>query len=141
CAILGLVAGMELPEGPHSARPLAPLPRYVLATGLVLLVAAGAHFIAPTARAVHYTETGSMEKRYLHWDDAIAWYEAAIEVDPKYPRPHIKLGEIYWIKAQFGWGEEKNKEGLELWDRGINKNRGVVIIMGCWGDYVSQIVC
>ncbi|HYV28540.1 MAG TPA: O-antigen ligase family protein, partial [Candidatus Eisenbacteria bacterium] len=139
CAILGLVAGMEVPEGPYSARPLKPPMRYGLVVGLLLLVGLGMHFIVPTARAVQYTETGNMEKRYLHWDDAIAWYEAALDADPKYPEPHIKLGDIYFRQAQFRVGEDKKQERLELCEKAIKRYRAAFEMNRSRGDLLSKI--
>jgi O-antigen ligase len=112
--ILGLVAGMEVPEGPYSARPLKPALRYLLGTGLILFVGMGLYLIVPAARAVHDTYLGDVEKQYLLWDDAIAHYQRAMKLDPKHIRPRTQLGDIYITQARFRLGPEKEQERREL---------------------------
>ena len=114
CAILGLVAGMQIPEGPWGPQPMKPAMRYLLACGLLVAVAAGVAFVWPAAQAVRYAELGNRQKDYLQWDEAIDYYERAISCDPKYIRPRTKLGDIYFVQAKFRIGEEKEQERLEL---------------------------
>jgi tetratricopeptide (TPR) repeat protein len=135
CAILGLVAGMEVPEGPYSPRPLKPLSRYLLVFVLLLGVAAGLYYIIPAARATRLTGIADQEKRYLYWDDAIGHYNAAIKLDPRYPRPWTKLGDVYYTQAKFR-GDDKKEERVELARKAakhyetafeLNRSRGAVL--------------
>jgi O-antigen ligase len=137
CTILGLVAGMQIPDGPYAARPLKPGFRYALGCGLLLLVAIGFYFIVPAARAAQHTSRGDVQKRYLEWDGAIKDYKKAIALDPKYIRPRTKLGDIYVTMARFRVGEEKQAErmgfvrgAIEQYERAfeLNAARGDVLV-------------
>lgn len=139
CTILGLVAGMQIPEGPWSARPLKPVFRYLLGCGLLIAVAAGTVFVWPAAKAVHYTRMGNREKDYLQWDEAIDYYERAIACDPKYIRPHTKLGDIFIVQAHFRVGEEKRGERLELARKSVNHYQVAFDLNRSRGDVLAKL--
>jgi O-antigen ligase len=112
CTILGLVAGMEIPGDRYNARPLKPAFRYALGCGLVLIVGLGMYFLVPAARAVRYADRGTLERSTLNWTKAIEYYEKALQLDPKYLRPRIQIGDIYMRLARFRVAEDKQAERL-----------------------------
>lgn len=112
--ILGMVAGMEIPDGPYGARPLRPALRYVLGAALVGVVALGATRVWSSAQAVRYTHLGDIEKDHLQWDDAIEYFYTAIDYDPKYIRARTKLADLYYTQATFRLGEDKVEERAKI---------------------------
>lgn len=139
CTILGLVAGMEIPDGPHLSRPLKPVLRYLLGLVLIGVVAAGAYFIVPSARAVYYADLGSLEKDYLQWDAALDYFRTAIDYDPKYIRPRLKMGDIYRLQAEFRVGEDKAAERLKLAQKAIKHYRAAFALNPSRSDIAARL--
>ena len=139
CTILGLVAGMQVPEGPWSPKPMKPAVRYLLGCGLLIVIAVGAFFVWPAAQAVRYTELGNRKKDYLQWDEAIDYYERAIKYDPKYIRPRTKLGDIYFVQAKFRVGEDKEQERLELARKAVDNYKVAFQLNKARGDVLAKL--
>ena len=139
CAILGLVAGMQVPEGPWAARPLGKPLRYLLGVALLLVVVAGLYFVLPAARAVKYTEWGDQEKNMLNWDAATELFNEAIRYDPNYIRPRTKLGDIYMAQAQFRVGEERAAERRELGQKAVEHYKAAFQLNRSRGNILAKL--
>lgn len=137
--ILGLLAGMQIPDGPWSVRPLKRPFRYVLGLSLVSVAATGLYFLIPAARAVQYAELGNREKSVLHWDQAIDYFEASIASDRKYIKPRTKLGDIYLVQAQFRVGEDKQAERLELAREAVKQYKSAFELNRSRGDILAKL--
>jgi O-antigen ligase len=137
--ILGLVAGMQVPEGPWSARPLRPALRYGLGVCLIAAIAAGVCFVLPAARAVQYAEIGNQHKQWLQWDEAINYFEASIACDPKYIRPRTKIGDIYMVQARFRVGEDKRTEQFELAREAVKHYEAAFNLNRSRGDVLAKL--
>lgn len=137
--ILGLVAGMQIPEGPWSVRPLNRAWRYTLGCILLGTVGAGLYFIVPAARAVQYAELGNRERAVMHYDEAIDYYEASIACDRKYIKPRTKLGDIYMSLAHFRVGEDKQAERLELARQAVNQYKAAFELNRSRGDVLAKL--
>jgi tetratricopeptide (TPR) repeat protein len=138
-AILGLLAGMQIPEGPWGVRPLKKPWRYLLGCALLTIVAAGAYFVIPAARAVQYAELGNREKEVLNWEQAVDYYEASIAYDRKYIKPRTKLGDMYFVMAQFRVGEDKQAERLELARQARNHYKAAFELNRSRGDVLAKL--
>lgn len=129
--LLGCVAAMDGTSPRHARRPMASLPCRGLAIAILLLVAVGAWFYLPTARAVHYSEEGNIAKfRFVLYPEvALGLYAKAIAADPKHPEPHAKTGDIYrrqaaWLLAPEKAGERRQflEQALTAYDSAIRLN-------------------
>ena len=138
CAILGLLAGMEVPDGPFVPRPMNGVARYLLGCALVAVVGAWVYFVVPSARAVYYTQLGNAVKKELRWNEAIGYFNTAIELDPKYIRPRTKLAEIYVTLARFR-GEDKKAERVQFLDEAIRLYETALALNRSRGDVMAKL--
>jgi len=113
-AIMGFTAAMgdqprRLPES--SVRPYARF-----ASGIAVLAACGIglRLFIPTVLGFHYTDLGNGAKTELDYDTAFAHYERASAWDAKYPKPHIRTGDIYLSSANWRRGPMKTEERRSL---------------------------
>ncbi|MCI0366234.1 MAG: O-antigen ligase family protein [Phycisphaerales bacterium] len=118
-ALMGFVVAMDDSDEKYVRKEMPRMARYVLGVAILLLIGAGAWFVRPAAMAMHYSTQADDLAAILEWDPALAKYEQAVKVDPKFPEPHTRKGEIYISKARFRLGEEKSAERKELAARAV----------------------
>jgi len=88
--------------------------RYSLATAVLCLCGVGLWFFVPTARATRYTDLGNLLKTDLDYELALAYYDYAIYLDPRFPQAHARRGDVYRTWTHWRVGPEKQAERKEL---------------------------
>ena len=94
--------------------------RYVTGLAILCVCGIGLYFFSPTLLAFHYTDKGNGSKMQLDYDSAFLHYGHASALDPKYPKPHIKAGEIYLSSANWRRTPAKAQERREFAHKAIN---------------------
>jgi len=112
--IMGFTAALEAGPGRLQRRLMSPVQRYALVAAVLVLTGVGAGCFVPTALAVRYTDLGNRLKNLLDYDDALAYYERAIALDPKSPEAHARMGDVYRSWANWRLGPEKQAERRAL---------------------------
>jgi tetratricopeptide (TPR) repeat protein len=79
----------------------------------------GVHFFLPTLLAFHHTKLGNGAKWELDYDAAFSHYGRASALDPKYPEPHVKTGDIYLSTANWRKGPAKAGDRRSLANKAI----------------------
>jgi O-antigen ligase len=127
--LLGMVAGMEDQPGQYRRRPMGGPLRGTVAAGLLLLAGAGLYHAIPTAKAFRYTDLGNQLRKDLEYESALNYYAAAMELDPKFPEPPARIGDIHRTLARWRLGPGKEEERRELarkavaaYDRSLAQN-------------------
>lgn len=120
-AIMGFTAAMGAQQrsAPNTHKTEQPYARYVV--GLAVLCGCGIgvwHFL-PTVLAFHHTDLGNGAKVELDYDTAFSHYGRASTLDPKYPKPHVKTGDIYLSSANWRKGPAKAGERRSLANKAI----------------------
>ena len=95
-------------------REMHPAFRYAMACGILLFCSAGILWVLPSLRAHLHMEKGEVAKSYLQWDEALAHYNRANELDPRIPPLHEKIGDVYGAKSRWMLGEERVAERRRL---------------------------
>ena len=118
-AIMGLTAAMGDPQRPLPAKTVQPITRYALGAAVICLSGIGARFFLPTLMAFHNTVLGNGAKWELNYDTAFSHYGRATALDPRYPEPHVKTGDIYLSSANWRKGPAKAGERRSLASKAI----------------------
>lgn len=112
--IIGLTAAIPVVGSERSSRPLEWLSRSATVVAVLGMAAIAFYLYVPTVRAYHLAEKGHGAKADLRHDDSVPLLREAIAIDPKYPKPFIKLGDISRELATWRVGPTKLKERREL---------------------------
>ena len=112
--LLGMVAGIELPNAPARRVEVQPVLRYALAAAVLLVAVADAWRVLPTGMAYRQNAAGMVLKRDLQWDEAKERFHAALRWDPNFPAAHCRLGEVSASQAKFRVAPEKAGERDQL---------------------------
>jgi O-antigen ligase len=112
--IMGLTAAISVGNSERSSRPKEWLSRSGIVVAVLGMAAVAFYFYVPTLRAYHLTEKGHGAKADLKHDESIPLLRKAIAIDPKYPKPLVKLGDISRELAIWRVGPTKLKERREL---------------------------
>jgi len=130
-AIMGFTAAMggqqrRVPNTHQTAKPYA---RYALGFAVLCVCGIGVRHFLPTVLAFHHTDLGNGAKVELDYETAFAQYERASALDPKYPKPHIKTGDIYlsmanWRKGPAKAGERRSlaHKAIQAYERALSLN-------------------
>ena len=114
-AVLGMTAAMEDPARGFERQSLGRLPlRYGLAVAVLLVCAAGVWSFYPTALAYRATDLGNLLRKELEYDAALGYYETGRELDPKFPEPPARIGDVHRTWALYRVGPEKQAERRQL---------------------------
>jgi tetratricopeptide (TPR) repeat protein len=57
---------------------------------------------------------------YLYWDKALDAYHTALRIDPKFPAPHFKIGELYRTQSFWRNDPARKPERVELARKAID---------------------
>jgi O-antigen ligase len=110
--IMGTAAGIPLSGSPPRSTPFG---QRAVAVGVVLsLLVFVTYLFVPTFRAFQVTRSGDAEKYDLNYEEAVELYVGANRIDPRYPKPSIKRGDIF--RDQLAWrvGPGKLRERRDL---------------------------
>jgi O-antigen ligase len=99
-ALMGFTVAMDDGAERFPRVPLKQWPRFALAVSLLAACGLAAWIVPRTCLAYYLFSRGTDSKVVLHWDNALARYAEAIELDPKFPEPFGKTGDIYMSKAR-----------------------------------------
>jgi O-antigen ligase len=91
-------------------REMHPAFRYAMAGGILLFCCAGIIWVLPSLRAHLHMEKGEVAKGYLQWDEALAQYNRANQLDTRIPSLHANIGDVYRVKSHWIMGEERAGE-------------------------------
>jgi len=118
---LALILGITSAIGMNSPLPssVSLLRRRATCVGLAAIVGLLVHLFVPTVRAYRLTDLGDTAKAELAYDEAFSLYARAASIDPKYPRPLIKTGDIYFDQAKWRVGKVKQRERVELAQKAV----------------------
>jgi tetratricopeptide (TPR) repeat protein len=112
--ILGFTAAIADPARRVPDKPAPPASRYILGAAMIGICVLGVRFFVPTLLAYHHTDLGNGAKIALNYTAAFAHYERASALDPTYPKPHIKVGEIHLSSANWRRAPAKANERREF---------------------------
>ena len=120
-AIMGFTLAMgdnprRAPNTPQSAHAYAG---YVVGFAVLCTCGIGVWRFLPTVLAFRHTDLGNGAKVELDYDTAFSHYRRASDLDPKYPRPHVKTGDIYLSMANWRKGPAKAGERRSLANKAI----------------------
>jgi tetratricopeptide (TPR) repeat protein len=96
------------------AKAAPPIARYALAATVFCVGVIGVRLFLPTVLAFHHTDLGNGAKWDLDYDAAFSHYGRASALDPKYPEPHVRTGDIYLSSANWRKGPAKAGERRSL---------------------------
>ncbi len=110
--IMGTTAGIPLSGSPTRSTPVWQ--RAVAIVIVFILVGIVAYLFVPTLKAFQITRSGDAAKYELNYEDAVKFYSEANRIDPRYPKPLIKQGDIF--RDQLAWrvGPGKLRERRDL---------------------------
>lgn len=112
--IMGLTAAIPVRDSDRSSQPLERLRSAGVVVAVLGMTAVAFYFYVPTVRAYHLTEKGHGAKADLKHDESVPLLREANAIDPKYPKPLVKLGDISRELATWRVGPAKLKERREL---------------------------
>jgi O-antigen ligase len=112
--IMGMTAAMEDRRGRFARVTMTRGPRIALGAALVLICAAGVWFVGRAALAARYTSVGVDYKELLEWDTATNYFQCAIQLDPKNPDPHARMGDVYRTQSEWRRDPAKAAERQQL---------------------------
>ena len=115
--IFGATSAIEVTSS--LARPAGLLGRRVACVALIAVCGLLVDSFIPTVRAFRLTNLGDAAKTDLGYDEALSLYMRAASIDPKYPRPLIKTGDIYRDQAKWRVGKVKQRERTELAQKAV----------------------
>lgn len=120
-AIMGFTAAMGGQQRgvPTTSKTAPPIARYAVGTAVFCIGGIGIRLFLPTVMGFYQTDLGNGAKVELDYDTAFAHYGRASELDPKYPKPHIKTGDIYLSSANWRKGPAKTAERRTLANKAI----------------------
>lgn len=127
-AVVGITAAADDGKQRFKRVELSRMAKYALGLVLLAACAAAVWFVAPTWLAVGYANKGWEAKQVLHWDEALRLYAKAAGLDPKYPEPLARMGDIYRSKGQWrdpSRVDEKQqllRQALEAYDHALLLN-------------------
>lgn len=112
--VMGSVAGIPAEVTHEKSSGNGRMMRIGVAAGMVIIAAWLSYLFIFTLRGYHEFEQGNVAKFELKYAEALAHYEAAVRIDPKFSKPLIRSGDI--LKDQAGWriGSAKQQERREL---------------------------
>ncbi len=113
-ALLGMVAGIEVPSSSAQRIEMQPAFRYAGAGALVLLAIGIAWQVVPAGISHRHVIVGTALKEQLRWDEAKEAFQQAIRWDSRFPEAYRKLGEVCRNQAQFRIAPDRAAERLEL---------------------------
>lgn len=127
--IMGFTAAMDDTQHKFPRKPLPQWKRLGLALCLLALCVFGMWHFVPTALGTRYTDFGNRLKADLQHELALAYYDYALDWDPKSPEPYARIGDIYRTWAFWRLGPDKaderkqfTEQGLEAYDRSLTLN-------------------
>lgn len=100
-AVLGLTTAMDDPVRARPAWTVGLAPRLGLVLVLGLIGLGAVRWFPRTALGYYLTSRGLDSEKVLNWDKALARYERARTVDPKYPEPYGRAAVVQLIRARF----------------------------------------
>ena len=112
--IMGLTAAIPVGDSDRTSQPFERLRRAGVVVAVLGMTVGAFYFYVPTVRAYHLTEKGHGAKADLKHDESIPLLRKANAIDPKYPKPLVKLGDISRELATWRVGPAKLKERREL---------------------------
>jgi O-antigen ligase len=118
-AIMGFTAAMGDRQRRLPAKAAPPIARYALAATVLCVGGIGVRLFLPTVLAYHHTDLGNGAKWDLDYDAAFSHYGRASALDPKYPEPHVRTGDIYLSSANWRKGPAKAGERRSLANKAI----------------------
>jgi len=127
-ALMGFTVAMRDPDDLHPRTEMKLLPRSAVAGAMAVMLAAGIYFFVPMAQAYLWWWRGSGAKLALDWDTALACYQRAMELDPRFPVPWANAGEVYALRAKFQPPAQKAKrteylqEAIRFYQKSIALN-------------------
>ncbi len=128
-AIMGFTGALGGQRKDALNPPARPFARYAVGVAVLCVSALGIRFFVPTVLAYHYTAEGNSAKADLDFEAALAYFERASVLDSKYPRPHIKSGDIFlssasWRKGPAKAGERRSlaRKAIESYERALALN-------------------
>jgi O-antigen ligase len=113
-ALMGMTVAMDDEDERYRRLELNRFAKYALGLALFLAAAAAVWFVRPAALAVHYSSEADDLTNILEWDRALVLYQRAIALDPKFPEPHSRSGQVYLLKAKWKIGENNLAERKRL---------------------------
>ena len=102
-----------------SSHPVGMMGRRMAYAVIVLICASLMYLFIPTVRAYRVTGLGDAAKQGLQYDEAVFYYTHASTIDPGYPKPHIRIGDIYRDQAKWRVGMGKQRERSELAQKAV----------------------
>jgi O-antigen ligase len=112
--ILGFTAAVPDREERFVRVRLSNPVKYLIALGTLVAIGAGGWAFAKVARASLLTDLGESAKKYLDYPVAIDHLNRATALDPRFPLPWIRLGDVYRSQARWRLGPEKQQERIAL---------------------------
>ena len=131
--ILGATTAIEVT--PPLSRPAGLRGRRVACGALIVVCGLLVNTFIPTVRAFRLTILGDTAKADLNYDEALSFYRHAASIDPKYPRPLIKTGDIYRDQAKWRVGKVKQRERTELVNQAVESYERALIL----NPYLSDV--
>ena len=121
--IMGLTVAMDNGEDQRRRIVMGTAARLSLGV-LVLLLASWCAWVGgTTVLSQRYAAQATDAKEVLDWDRALRLYQRAISVDPKYPEPYAKMGDIYRVHAALRADPAGHAERLRLVQSAIDAYR------------------
>jgi O-antigen ligase len=117
--LMGMTVAMDDSEDRYRRVELKPALRYGIGLALLVLSGAAIWFVRPAALAFHYSSQADDLRHILEWDRALALYQEAIRLDPRFPEPYARMGQVYLSQAKWRIGEEKAAERKQLTEQSI----------------------
>jgi O-antigen ligase len=112
--LMSMTVAMDDSEARYPRVELKRAARFVLAFGVLLLCGGAIWFVRPAATAVHDSSRADALRDILEWDAAVALYQKAAAVDPRFPEPYARMGQVYFSQAKWRVGEDKAAERQKL---------------------------
>jgi tetratricopeptide (TPR) repeat protein len=113
--------------------------KYRLAIGGLVLLAAilGGWLAGRNALAAYYNTRGERLKSQLRWDEAFPYFDRALSLDPRFPTPYFRIGEIY--RTQSFWRvdptrvaerQQLARQAIDAYEKSLRLNsRQIGVIM------------
>src|ERR1041385_420600 len=98
--IMGLTVAMDNGGDQRRRIVMGTAARFSLGA-LVLLLASWCAWVGGSVfLSQRYAAQATDAKEVLDWDRALRLYHRAITVDPKFPEPYAKIGDIYRVQSE-----------------------------------------
>jgi O-antigen ligase len=112
--IMALTIAIEEPDRGFRRVEMPRVARYLLAVAVIGLIALCISRFGPAARAYRYAYEAEGARTNLEWQQAEEFNQRAIELDPRFPEPHARLGDVYRAQAEWRPGPERAQERNRL---------------------------